>query len=273
MKRLLLYLSKTDDDILRFCPKSSEYQQTSMGAFVLFTGILAFFSATYAASNLFLESAGEGQVPLLSFRGLLLSMMIGLLYAMMIMAIDREIVSATQKWAVAFRAPLALIIGVVIAVPLEVKLLEPNIIEEIRNQEYQEASARKYTILDSVVNEYTGREQVLIQKRDRLLDSAAIWLDVMQAEVAGQVMSRARKETTSIPGEGPAYRQARANKEAFEARATNVEEELKSLREEKRIITAKAEGRASDFGVRKSYDLLSKYRTLGDLQEKDAAVR
>ena len=79
----------------------------------------------------------------LTYKDRLIVTSCALLYALMIASIDREIVSAKNKWAALLRIPLAIAIGIVISVPLKLKILEGNI-----NQHSQKR--KKYRTLSSL---------------------------------------------------------------------------------------------------------------------------
>lgn len=103
--RILWYLSKTDRDLIVLCFDSSYKTQTAYGGFVLIVGLFAFSSASYALRTTFGASK--------------LVYLIALFYAVLIMLIDREIVSANHKSAlmIATRLLLATFIGLVVSVP------------------------------------------------------------------------------------------------------------------------------------------------------------
>ncbi|MEX0274979.1 MAG: DUF4407 domain-containing protein, partial [Flavobacteriaceae bacterium] len=118
MKKILLFLSKTDDELYESCPQSAKNTQLAYGLFVLLTGVLAFISGTYAISNLFIDYDWQHNTTEFQDEGLLISISLGVLYAIMIMAIDREVVSARNKGAAFSRLFLAMAIGTVVAVPI-----------------------------------------------------------------------------------------------------------------------------------------------------------
>jgi ABC-type transport system involved in multi-copper enzyme maturation permease subunit len=91
--------------------------QTSIGFMVLITGVFAFISSFFAIQSTFKSNAA--------------AFFIACVYSVAIMAFDREIVSATNKWALALRVPFAILIGLVISFPLEMKLLEGRITAQI----------------------------------------------------------------------------------------------------------------------------------------------
>src|SRR5210317_1074043 len=124
VKKFLLFCSGIDLKILEKCP-SDENKYVGIGATVLFTGILAFFSAGYALFTVFDSYA--------------LAIIFGLVWGMMIFNLDRYIVSSMKShgsfWRdlmVAFpRLAMAVLLALVISKPLELKIFEKEINAEL----------------------------------------------------------------------------------------------------------------------------------------------
>lgn len=132
MKRLLYRLSKTDKIIVSRCNEETRIHQRSLGLFVLLTALFAFASGYYALTTVFGTWNTMSMQYELSIKQNLIVFVCAALYAVMIGSIDREIVSAKNKWAAALRIPLALAIGFVISVPIELKVLENKINQQIQ---------------------------------------------------------------------------------------------------------------------------------------------
>jgi len=124
VKKFLLFCSGIDLTILKKCP-SDENKYVGIGATVLFTGILAFFSAGYALFTV--------------FDSYTLAVMFGLVWGLMIFNLDRYIVSSMKShgsfWRdlmVAFpRLLMAVLLALVISKPLELKIFEKEINAEL----------------------------------------------------------------------------------------------------------------------------------------------
>lgn len=101
-EKIYSFLSKTDISVYENCTTYAKNVQLSLGSFVLLTGLLAFISGSYAISNLFVEFDWKTNTLSFDTTGKFLTPMIGFLYAVMIIAIDREIVAAKSKKAVFF---------------------------------------------------------------------------------------------------------------------------------------------------------------------------
>jgi hypothetical protein len=123
-KKFLLLCSGIDLKILEKCP-SDENKYIGIGATVLFTGVLAFFSAGYALFTV--------------FDSYTLAVIFGLVWGMMIFNLDRYIVSSMKSngsfgrdLMVAFpRLLMAVLLALVISKPLELKIFEKEIDAEL----------------------------------------------------------------------------------------------------------------------------------------------
>jgi hypothetical protein len=155
IERFLLFLSKTEMFALHFCTIATRMTQVSIGAMVLITGTLAFISSYFAVSTCFFKGVNS---PAAIFAPALFA----LFYSTAIMTIDREIVSTTDKsfknigvWA---RIVFAVLIGLVISTPLELKLQEGRISAEIEKH----VEARNKPRSDRIFE--------LKKQRDKLMD-------------------------------------------------------------------------------------------------------
>lgn len=200
LQRFFQFLSKTDRDAMNSpcCTRVARMTQTSLGIMVLLTGVLAFFSGSYAIYTAFANHAWASFV----------AIPLGLLYCFMIIIFDREIVGAQVKKAVWVRLPLAIIIGFIVAVPLELRLLQDSIDKQLvvlSQEENKPALERLQAKLDAT--EVRKKElHGLVQKYRDEINS---WNKAMEAETVGRQISG----RTGIAGAGPAYKEAERNRE------------------------------------------------------------
>ena len=266
IKSLLLFLSKTDTDIYNRCPRSAKNNQLALGAFVLFIGLFAFISGSYAIANIFMEFNEKTQQIEISTGQQIFSMILGALYAMMIMAIDREIVSAHDKKAAIIRIPLAVVIGLVMALPIEIKLLEGRIEKQLVMNSRQE-NAEVIQNKDNEIDQLEQRTKTLRENIKEERAEISHWADAMEAEVVGAD----EKGRTGMSGIGPAYKEAKKNKQLHTQNLQELKQELnnhlKTVNEKKQKIRNNYQNR--HIGQR--YDLLSKYQALKQIQEEDSS--
>lgn len=125
-----LFCSGVEKKVLETCPTDLN-KYAGIGATVFFTGVLAFFSSSYALFTVF-DSYG-------------LAVIFGLVWGAMIFNLDRYIVMSMKsngnKWrdfGVAFpRLLLAILLALVISKPLELKIFEKEIRAEMVQMEQE----------------------------------------------------------------------------------------------------------------------------------------
>jgi hypothetical protein len=257
--RFFQFLSKTDQDALnaRCCSKSVRMTQTSLGVMVFVTGTLAFFSGSYAIYTAFSGSPWAT----------VLTIPIGILYSFMIMVFDREIVSATNKYAVIVRFPLALAIGLIVAVPLEMRLLQDSIEKEIKRISMTENKEVIATM---------DNEEASVKKRKRELEEAIThyreevtkWQNAMEAETVGRQLAG----RTGLPGQGPAYEEARRNRDQNQKFLDESKQELSRVEEQEEKVMARINEKYTPRVVAPAYDFLARYQALDTLKENSAAA-
>ena len=137
MKALMYHFSKTSRQLIRYCNPFTQKEQRALGLFVFLTATFAFISGYYALTAVFGEWDALRSGYHLTLEQKVITFLIAMLYALMIGAIDREIVSAHNKLAVLLRIPMAIIIGIIIAVPLEIRILENKINQKINENHNQ----------------------------------------------------------------------------------------------------------------------------------------
>jgi len=146
----LVFCSGCDPDILNECPKSEKVKFSSIGATVLFTGILACLSGGYALHTIFQD------IPF----SIVLSILFGLLWGGIIFNIDRYLVSSLKKqgnikrelWLATPRFLMAIIISLVVSKPLEVRIFQDRIATQIYDNKNNAALTTKRK-LDTIFNQ------------------------------------------------------------------------------------------------------------------------
>lgn len=157
IKKFFLFCAAADTEVLRQCPGSEQQKYASIGATVFFTGMLACLSGGYALYTV--------------FESLWMSVFLGLLWGVLVFNLDRFLVSTMKKTRertreivqILPRFLLAILLAVVISTPLELKIFE----EEINEQIFYEG-ARKMDHLDSTFQQRTAikRQRIDLIKAD-----------------------------------------------------------------------------------------------------------
>lgn len=253
IERFFQFLSKTDPDAMNSpcCTLVARMTQTSLGVMVLLTGVLAFFSGSYAIYTAFGSH----------FWGQFVAVPLGILYSAMIIVFDREIVGAQVKKAVWIRLPLAIAIGFIVAVPLELRLLQDSIDKHLivlskqENKEPQDRLKAKLDASDKRKGELQGEVQ-------RYRSEVNNWNKMMEAETVGRCI----RGRTCIAGQGPAYREAERNRDANQQMLAKAEAELQKHEVDEGQARQQAQQEYNSAHVAQAHDFLARYQALESLK-------
>jgi hypothetical protein len=259
IQRFFQFLSKTDLDAINSpcCTRVARMTQTSLGVMVLLTGVLAFFSGSYAIYTAFGNHAW----------GQFVAVPLGILYAAMIIVFDREIVGAQVKKAVWIRLPLAIAIGFIVAVPLELRLLQDSIDKHLIVMSQSENGDAR-TRLKAKLDAQDVRTRELQNTVQRYRDEVNKWNSTMEAETVGRIS----KGRTGVAGQGPAYKEAERNRDANQQMLIKAEDELQKheAAEEKQRQEYLKEYEAGH--VAQAHDFLARYEALESLKTNSAGA-
>lgn len=196
MNRFLRYLSNTDPEIMKYCTARARMLQELLGAMILFTGVMAFASGSYAVFT-FTE-----QIPI--------SLIVGSIYAFGIIQFDRFVITSSSRWATITRIPLALIIGLAVSMPLETYIFHKRIDEVIT----RDTDIRNALLKDSLLAPH-GRLRAEI---DSIRQDAAEQADLFQREneyaskeLTGSTIYSPGRTWSQKTGAGPNYENAKQN--------------------------------------------------------------
>lgn len=168
IQRFFFTCSGADKDILNQCP--TEWNKyAGIGATIFFTGLLASISGGYALFTIF-----RGEANSITY-----ALIFGLTWGFLILNLDRFIVSSIRKEGniqkellqATPRFILAIIISIVIAKPLEVRIFESRIEQQILEDKRSKLEDEKLTI--DKLNDLTKLENTISNKNAELgtLDS------------------------------------------------------------------------------------------------------
>jgi hypothetical protein len=164
--KFLWHSAGADSQLLGRCPKSDQVKYECLGGLVLSTSVLAFMSGSYAIYVAF----SQKDIDELDKVSLVAALVVGLFWALLVYNLERFIVSSMGKvddsgaitfaklWRALPRILLSLVVGTVLAAPLEVRVLE-NEVRQIVSQRralamvdierrYAEARSEKNRIAD-----------------------------------------------------------------------------------------------------------------------------
>lgn len=263
----LFFMSKTDKDIIKNCSHATRSTRAALGLFVLITAIFAFISGTYFISTFFRQINETSGDSFLSFGGWIISLLIGIIWMLFVGNIDREIVSSTSIYAALIRFPLAIILGIVLAYPLELKLMDSRITKHLISLSDSDNSYSKEK-KDEQLNALSLQEASLLKTIHNKKEEVAKWSDKMYNELGGFKL----QGHTGIKGNGPLYKDAKRNMELHQTNVKTAEKELEAFRV---AYPAKLESINNEYKNNhrsQSFDFLSRMEALSDLKQKSKAV-
>ena len=157
-QQFFIFCSGIDSTLLEKTPTDTN-KYIGIGATVLFTGLLAFFSSAYACYTVF-----DSWVSAIFF---------GLVWGLMIFNLDRYIVSSMKRQGSVFRdiltaAPrfaMAILLAIVISVPLELKIFDKEIQSEIILMEQEIFKAQE----DALYVRYEDQKTELLDSKNEIL--------------------------------------------------------------------------------------------------------
>lgn len=263
-----LFLSKTDPDLFAKVNYTARQTRIGLGVFVFCTAALAFFTGTYFVRSMFNEyneATATIETPL---HGWIISILLGALWGIFIMSIEREIVSAKSKWSALARLPLAVVIGLAIAIPVKVQFFSDRINKELTLANRQENAVHEHNH-NARISFYTDRISKLNESIAEERENMAKWAGAMEAEIVGRV----RQGSTGIAGEGPAYRAAERNYLMHKSFVEDYEKQLHNLREELTEVRKTSWNQVENAKINQSYDFLSQYEMMSEISKSKTSLK
>ena len=265
VKKFLLYCSGADFKTLEQCP-SDENKFIGIGGTVLFTGILALFSAGYAIYTV--------------FDSYFFAIVFGLIWGLMIFNLDRYIVSSMKSrgsfgkdFLIAFpRLILAVLLALVISKPLELKIFQKEIDAELITMEQEVFKTQESKIqaryegqiqtYQNNITQYQSELNQLAAKRDTLELMA-----LMEADGTGGSGNK---------NLGPIYRAKKAKADAAQAELEAAQNRIMPLIAEQEANVAELDSMMkSDIATleRKPYGgMAARMEALHRLGEESEAI-
>lgn len=252
--RILLYLSKTDRHLIGLCSDSAYKTQIGYGVFVLIVGIFAFISSSYALRT----TLGDSYIVFA----------VAAVYAALIMFIDREIVSAINKGKgmIATRLGLAVFIGLVVSVPIELKLFEKQIAQELKRLQNTDNSSY---LENKQQAETQYRERIVAKERQvQELETEA---GDLEKRISNEILQSNQQipgvvRGTQRPGEGPVYRRLKEQAVENDKQLRQAREDYNKLKADEQNELKRIEDEYGRQAIPPADDLLSRYVALGSLK-------
>jgi len=263
-KYFFWFCSGASFGILKRCPTESS-KFTGIGATILFTGLFAALAGAYASYTIF-----NNYWAALGFS---------LLWGGMIFNLDRYIVSSmftsrkTNPWIVALpRIVLAVLIALVISKPLELKIFEKEINEELSLMK-EELREEKILIIR---NRYTNDIQTLNSEIKELSNVVS-----EKENQRNELMSIAQQEADGTGGTmkrnvGPIYRIKKTDLDLTENELIALKQRLLPLIDKKQLqIFALRNDRdktIENLGIIQFDGMAAQLQALGNLSNKNSKI-
>lgn len=217
--RIFYSIGKTPHEDVKNCNDRSKMDQKSYGAFVMLTAIFAFISGLYALTSIFGEWDPVLNQYVMSTQMRVTTIVVAFFYALMIGMIDREIVAARSKLAVLLRIPLALIVGIVVAVPLKLKILEDSIHQQI----YENQASRMIPMVEQRNQIITAIDHEISDIEEQI--AAYVYLrNLARTRAEDEEFGRVGDRLTGEIGRGRAYRHAREEQDSHQNEINRLEQ-------------------------------------------------
>lgn len=207
---LFLRISKGDPRLAAVCSDWAKSTQVAFGVFVLFTATLAFGAAYYTLSTL---GAPHSLVPWIATG-----------WAIFVLFLDREIAGSLDKRTAAIRPFLALFIGTLAAIPIELWVFQGRTDQELQ-REYIQNNSEPLQTLHADEAQLDQRRLELNADLRELQKQEAEWGRVLDSELVG----RAGPGRTGIAGAGPVFENAQRQQTAVRERIQEVRGDMEKL--------------------------------------------
>ncbi len=224
--RFLWSCAGADTEVLPRCPKSDWAKFQGIGGVVLATAVLAFASGAYAFYTVFEPKTSTALDRQIDWPTTVLAVVAGLVWALVIFNIDRFIVSSTGKGDGSERITLrellqsmprllmAILIGVCISAPLEIRILKPEIDAQLE-LEQNEYLAQLNTHTDGIFESSKDELRARISASMDRLDERERYFERRRIEIKQQrrllELEAEGKTGSGVAGRGPAWRDKREN--------------------------------------------------------------
>jgi hypothetical protein len=248
--KLLWWCAGADHVLLNISPMKDRVKYAGIGGIVLCTGLLAAFSGGYAFYTIFSPKGEAVHDSALHLDSILPSIIFGIIWGLVILNLDRFIVSSTGKGdgtdRITFkefsqaipRIIIALILGIAISSPLEVRILKTEIDANLQIAQ-QDFKARLDSKTDSSINNQINREEdkiALVEKKLKAYNDEVLRRENDLNKQYEKLELEAEGKTGSgTAGRGPAWRDKKTNldrqKMALDKFIDGKKEEIENLRE------------------------------------------
>ncbi|MFN5512476.1 MAG: DUF4407 domain-containing protein [Burkholderiales bacterium] len=257
LQKMLWFCAGADIELLKRCPRSEQIKEEGIGGIVLATTVLAFASGSYAMYVVFGPKVGLALSPeqqVIDPWALFKAIMVGLIWALVILNLDRFVVSSTGHgdgthsitWSEFFKAMprmiMAMVIGLCLSAPLEIRIMKPEIDAALQTEQQKLINEKNATFEQDIYQPakklWEGRkaeadgkiralDEELAKRQKEIADRRAL----IQAEAAGTGGS-------GIPNIGP---RVKLGLELVARNEAELKQRTEQVEIEKKDLVAEAE--------------------------------
>lgn len=224
--KFLWWCAGADKVFLELSPMKDRVKYAGIGGIVFCTGLLAAFSGGYAFYTIFSPKGEAVHDSFLHLDSILPAVIFAVVWGMIILNLDRFIVSSTGKgdgtdkvtWGELGRAIpriiIALILGIAISAPLEVRILKSEIDAELQKE--QESFKMVLDLqTDSVINLQIARFEEKLFSKEEKLKVYDDYVEKRRLELKEQYrlleLEAEGRSGSGAAGRGPAWRDKKEN--------------------------------------------------------------
>jgi hypothetical protein len=220
LSRFMWFCAGADGELLKRCPGSDRVKYEGVGGIVLATAVLAFASGSYAFYTVFEPKTAMALGRTLDDTTLGLALAAGLVWGLVIFNIDRFIVSSSGKGDGTDRITLdelmhslprllmAVIIGICISAPLEIRILKPEIDAQLE-LEQNNYRAQLDTQTEARYQARLSELQAKLEAGNARLEQRAGYFEQRRLEINEQrrllELEAEGKTGSGVAGRGPAW--------------------------------------------------------------------
>jgi len=249
----LFWASKTDTRLVSVCSRWAIATQAAFGVFVLFSATLAFGAAYYTLSTL---NTPATLVPWIAST-----------WAVFVLYLDREIAGSLDKSTAILRPFLSLFIGTLVAIPVELRIFEQRVDQELQRQ-YRQDNKQQLDALHAEETKLDQRRAELEDALGELRKQEADWGKILDSEAVGRVgLGR-----TGIPGAGPAYLNAQSQQASIRQQIREVRRDLEELDHSLPVEHERFEGQYRREEVGRVTDFVTRYEALDKVVHSSDAL-
>lgn len=262
LQKWLWFCAGADVGLMTRCPRSEQIKEEGIGGIVMATAFLAFMSGSYAIYTVFEPknglalSAAQEQI---HWPSVAIAVFLGLIWSMIILNLDRFVVSSTghgdgtseisrgEVWLALPRLAMAIIIGLCLAAPLEIKIMKSEIeskLHEVQNAKVEKLNRdteEKYKVLLAEQEQKKSAAEAKVREIENGLQSRERDIKRQRDKLEDEAGGRAG---SGRPGQGADFRIKSKNYEEMKA---ELEKAVAGSQEEKSQLKAEAKQAAEQI--------------------------